>query len=376
MTTYSALFTPTLVSEQSLPHRIVMAPMTRARSTQPGDIPNALNARYYAQRASAALIVSEAAQVSPQGKGYSFTPGIHSQEQVAGWRLITDAVHAAGGRIFLQLWHVGRISHPDFHNGELPVAPSAVPFEAKIWKVNPATGLGEMADCPTPRALNKEEIHAIVSDFRIGARNAIAAGFDGVEIHGANGYLVDQFLRTTANTRTDEYGGSRENRLRFLKEVVSAVAEEVGAERTAIRLAPFLTARGMDCPDILPTILEATSFLQTLGIAYLHLVEADWEDAPQFTEAFRVDVRARFQRPIIVAGKYDLDRANWVIGKGYADLVAFGRPFVANPDLPRRLLENLPLTEFAGDTLFGGDERGYSDYPAWPTAEAPNAVLA
>ncbi|KIH83552.1 N-ethylmaleimide reductase [Pseudomonas batumici] len=350
--------------------------MTRARSTQPGDIPNALNARYYAQRASAALIVSEATQISPQGKGYSFTPGIYSQEQVAGWRLITDAVHAAGGRIFLQLWHVGRISHPDFHNGELPVAPSAVPFEAKIWKVNPATGLGEMVDCPTPRALGKEEIHGIVNDFRVGARNAIAAGFDGVEIHGANGYLVDQFLRTTANTRTDEYGGSRENRLRFLKEVVSAVVEEVGAERTAIRLAPFLTARGMDCPDILPTILDATAFLQTLGIAYLHLVEADWDDAPQFTEAFRADVRARFQRPIIVAGNYDLDRANWVIGKGYADLVAFGRPFVANPDLPRRLLEHLPLAEFAGDTLFGGDERGYSDYPAWPTAEATNAVRA
>jgi len=376
MTADSTLFTPTLVGEQSVPHRVVMAPMTRARSTQPGDIPNALNARYYAQRASAALIVSEATQISPQGKGYSFTPGIHSQEQIAGWRLITDAVHTAGGRIFLQLWHVGRMSHSDFHNGELPVAPSAVPFEAKIWKVNPATGLGEMVDCPTPRALAKEEIHGIVNDFRIAARNAMEAGFDGVEIHGANGYLVDQFLRATANTRTDEYGGSRENRLRFLKEVVSAVVEEVGAELTAIRLAPFLTARGMDCPDILPTILEATSFLQTLGIAYLHLVEADWDDAPQFTEAFRADVRARFQRPIIVAGNYDLERANWVIDKGYADLVAFGRPFVANPDLPRRLLENLPLAEFAGDTLFGGDERGYSDYPAWPVTETTIAALA
>jgi N-ethylmaleimide reductase len=164
-----------------------------------------------------------------------------------------------------------------------------------------------MVDCPTPRALGRAEIHSIVNDFRIGARNAIKAGFDGVEIHGANGYLVDQFSRTTANTRSDEYGGSRENRLRFLKEVVSAVADEVGAERTAVRLAPFLTARGMACPDILPTILEATSFLQTLGIAYLHLVEADWDDAPQFTETFRSDIRARFQRPIIVAGQYDLD---------------------------------------------------------------------
>ncbi|GAB3252298.1 alkene reductase [Chitinimonas naiadis] len=361
----SLLFTPTTLAGQTVPHRVVMAPMTRARSTQPGDVPNAMNARHYAQRASAALIVTEATQISPQGKGYSFTPGIYSAEQIAGWRLVTDAVHAAGGRIFLQLWHVGRMSHPDFHNGALPVAPSAVPFEGQIWKVDPATGKGEMVDCPTPRALSRDEIHAIVADFRQGARNAIAAGFDGVEIHGANGYIVDQFLRTTSNIRTDEYGGSRENRLRFLKEVVGAVAAEVGAERTAIRLAPFLTARGMACPDILPTILEATEFLQATGIAYLHLVEADWEDAPQFTEAFRKDIRARFSRPIIVAGKYDQPRADWVLDKGYADLVAFGRQFVANPDLPRRLAEDLPLAEFDGSTLFGGDERGYIDYPAW-----------
>ncbi|MHC8333848.1 alkene reductase [Pseudomonas sp. LB3P25] len=374
MTASSPLFTSTFVAEHNVPHRVVMAPMTRARSTQPGDVPNAMNAHYYAQRASAALIVSEATQISPQGKGYSFTPGIHSEEQIAGWRLITDAVHAAGGRIFLQLWHVGRMSHPDFHKGELPVAPSAVSFEAQIWKVNPATGQGEMVDCLTPRALGRAEIHSIVNDFRVGARNAIAAGFDGVEIHGANGYLVDQFLRTTANTRTDEYGGSRENRLRFLKAVVSAVADEVGAERTAIRLAPFLTARGMACPDILPTILEATSFLQTLGVAYLHLVEADWDDAPPFTEAFRAEIRARFQRPIIVAGKYDLERANWVIGKGYADLVAFGRPFVANPDLPRRLAESLPLAMLDSNTLFGGSERGYSDYPGWSDTRRAGAA--
>jgi N-ethylmaleimide reductase len=224
MSTSSLLFTPTCVASHRLPHRIVMAPMTRARSTQPGDVPNAMNARYYAQRASAALIVTEASQISPQGKGYSFTPGIHSPEQVAGWRLVTQAVHAAGGRIFLQLWHVGRMSHPDFHNGELPVAPSAVPFEGSIWKVDPLTGIGAMVDCPTPRALTKDEIKDVIADFRRGARNAIDAGFDGVEIHGANGYLIDQFLRTTSNIRTDEYGGSRGNRLRFLKEVVDAVA--------------------------------------------------------------------------------------------------------------------------------------------------------
>ncbi|TXI24043.1 MAG: alkene reductase [Roseateles sp.] len=361
----TTLFKPFQLGELALPHRIVMAPMTRARSAQPGDIPTELNARYYAQRASAALIVTEASQISPQGKGYSFTPGIHSAEQVQGWRQVTEAVHAQGGRIFLQLWHVGRMSHPDFHDGALPVAPSALPFEGAIWKVDPATGQGAMVACPTPRELTREEIKAIVADFRAAARRAMDAGFDGVEVHGANGYLIDQFLRTTSNQRQDEYGGSRENRLRFLKEVMSAISEEIGPERSAIRLAPFLTARGMACPDILPTILEAAEYLQRLGIAYLHLVEADWDDAPEFTEDFRREVRARFTRPIIVAGQYDAERAQWVIEQGYADLVAFGRPFVANPDLPRRIAEQLPLAELNPATLFGGNELGYTDYPAW-----------
>lgn len=196
------------------------------------------------------------------------------------------------------------------------------------------------------------------------------AGFDGVEIHGANGYLVDQFLRTTSNTRTDEYGGSRSNRLRFLQEVVDAVSAEVGPERTAIRLAPFLTARGMACPDILPTILEAARYLQARNIGYLHLVEADWDDAPEFTEAFRQAIRERFSGPIIVAGNYDRARAEWVLNQGYADLVAFGRPFVANPDLPRRLQYGLPLAELDHATLFGGTAKGYSDYPSIQSGEA------
>lgn len=373
MQTPTSLLAPLTVGQLSLPHRIVMAPMTRARSSQPGDIPNAMNALHYAQRASAALIITEASQISPQGKGYSFTPGIYSPEQVAGWRLVSEAVHRANGRIFLQLWHVGRMSHPDFHDGALPVAPSAMPFEGQIWKVDPVTGQGGMVASPTPRALERQEIKAIVEDFRRAARNAIDAGFDGVEIHGANGYLVDQFLRTTSNVRTDEYGGSRENRLRFLKEVVDAVADEVGAHRTAIRLAPFLTARGMDCPDILPTILDAAAWLQQRGIAYLHLVEADWDDAPVVTEAFRQQLRERFSNPIIVAGNYNKARAQWVLEHGYADLVAFGRPFVANPDFPRRLIEDLPLAEFDGATLFGGTEIGYTDYPALPTATAAAA---
>lgn len=358
------LFTPLDLGSIALPHRIVMAPLTRARSSQPGDIPNEMNARYYAQRATAALIVSEATQISPQGKGYSFTPGIYSEEQVEGWRLVTDAVHAEGGRIFLQLWHVGRMSHPMFHDGALPVAPSAVPFEGQIWAVDPVTGQGGMYDSPTPRALERREIRAIVEDYRQAARNAIRAGFDGVEIHGANGYLIDQFLRTTSNQRTDDYGGSRQNRLRFLREVVDAVASEAGPERTAIRLAPFLTARGMACPDILPTMLEAADFLQAKGIAYLHLVEADWDDAPLFTEEFRRDMRARFRRPIIVAGHYDRAKAEWVLEQGYADLVAFGRPFISNPDLVARLKHDLPLAPLDSATLFGGGEQGYTTYPA------------
>src|SRR3981189_1926268 len=230
---HKTLFTPVSIAGRQAPHRIIMAPMTRSRSTQPGDVPNAMNARYYAQRASAALIVTEASQVSPRGKGYSFTPGIYSSEHVGGWCLVSDAVEAKGGRIFLQLSHVGRMSHPDFHNGELPVAPSAIPFEGKIWKVDQVTGKGEMVDSPTPRALDRNEIRGIIADFRRAARNAIDAGFDGVEIHGANGYLRAQFLRTTSNVRTDECGGWRENRLRFLRELVDAVADEVGAGRTA-----------------------------------------------------------------------------------------------------------------------------------------------
>lgn len=361
----SRLFTPGIVGQLNTPNRVVMAPMTRSRSTQPGDVPNAMNAVYYAQRASAAFIVTEATQISPQGKGYSFTPGIYSDEQVAGWRLVTDAVHAAGGRIFLQLWHVGRMSHPDFHNGDLPVAPSAIPFDGSIWKVDAQSGVGSMAPCPTTRALERDEIRAIVDDYRTAARNAMTAGFDGVEVHGANGYLIDQFLRTTSNVRTDEYGGSRENRLRFLKEVMDAVIDEVGADRTAIRVAPFLTARGMACPDILPTLLEATSYLQGKGIAYLHLVEADWDDAPKFPEDFRQAVRERFRNAIVVAGKYDVELAEWVLEKGYADFVAFGRKFVANPDLPLRLEKGYPLAGLEGAELFGGTERGYSDFSAW-----------
>ncbi|PFH09804.1 N-ethylmaleimide reductase [Collimonas sp. PA-H2] len=359
----TSLFDPLALGNLELPNRVVMAPMTRARSSQPGDIPNAMMAEYYAQRASAGLIVSEATQVSRQGQGYSFTPGIYHSDQVAGWRLVTDAVHAAGGRIFLQLWHVGRVSHPVFQDGGAPVAPSAIqPRGTQVWIVGD-DGVGRMVDCPTPRALSVAEIQDVIADFRQGAANAIAAGFDGVEIHGGNGYLVDQFLRTVSNQRTDQYGGPVENRTRFLLELAAAVADEIGAHRLGIRLAPYITFKDMADPEIVPAILHAAAGLDRIGVAYIHLSEADWDDAPTIPDHFRHDLRKAYSGSLIVAGRYDSARAAQILEQGLADLVAFGRPFVGNPDLPRRLAENLALAGHDGATLFGGSADGYTDYP-------------
>ncbi|MBL8297801.1 MAG: alkene reductase [Rhodanobacteraceae bacterium] len=370
----SGLFDPISLNGLTIRNRVVMAPMTRCRTSQPGNRPNAAMATYYAQRAGAGLIVSEATQVSPQGQGYSFTPGIHSEEQIAGWRLVTDAVHAAGGHIFLQLWHVGRMSHPSFHDGDLPVAPSAIQPDAQVWIVQ--DGIGAMVDCPMPRALATGEIPGVVDQFRRGAANAIAAGFDGIEIHGANGYLIDQFLRSTSNQRDDDYGGSIVKRVRLLCKVVEAVVAEIGAGRTGVRLSPFITARGMACPEIIPAILHAARKLDALDIAYIHLAEADWDDAPQVPDSFRHALRTAFRGRLIVAGRYDQVRAEAILKAGLADLVAFGRPFIANPDLPRRLACGMALADFDPATLFGGDERGYLDYPpaAGVSASASTAL--
>jgi N-ethylmaleimide reductase len=356
------LFTPFQLSSLNLPHRIAMAPMTRARTTQPGNVPNAMMAEYYAQRASAALIVSEATQISPQGQGYSFTPGIHTKEQIAGWRLVTDAVHATGGRIVLQLWHVGRMSHASFHADGFPVAPSALSPDASVWIVDPATGQGGMVPCPVPRALETTEIAAIIADFAQGAANAIEAGFDGVEIHGANGYLIDQFLRRSSNQRVDSYGGGQAGRIRFAAEVAEAVAVRIGADKVGIRLSPYITQRNMVDAEIIPTMLMLSRALNRIGLSYIHLSEADWEDAPLVPEAFRHDLRKAFSGAIVVAGKYTPERAEAILTAGLADLVAFGRPFIANPDYPRRVHEGLKLAPFDPATLFGGDARGYTDY--------------
>ncbi|HAS6079855.1 TPA: N-ethylmaleimide reductase [Vibrio vulnificus] len=360
----SKLFEPTQLKHLDLQNRVVMAPMTRARTSQPGNIPNAMMATYYKQRASAGLIISEATQISDDSQGYSFTPGVYTDEQVAGWKRVTQAVKSQGAAMFCQLWHVGRVSHPVFQKGAQPIAPSALaPVETKVW-IADEHGYGNMVDCVEPRAMTQDDIDRVVSDFAYAAKRAIEAGFDGVEIHGGNGYLIDQFLRTNSNHRTDQYGGSRENRIRFLLQVVDAVSQAIGADKVGVRLAPFITFKDMNCPDIVPTILEASKQLQARDIAYLHLSEADWEDAPEIPESFRIELREYFTNTIIVAGSYTQARADEVLKKGYADLVAFGRPFVSNPDLVARLKHQQPLAELDGATLFGGDERGYTDYTA------------
>ncbi|VEP11627.1 N-ethylmaleimide reductase [Hyella patelloides LEGE 07179] len=357
------LFNTFQLGNLHLPHRVIMAPMTRSRTAQPGDIPTDLMAKYYAQRASAGLIITEATQISQQGKGYSFTPGIHTPKHIDGWRKVTKAVHQAGGRIFLQLWHVGRMSHESFHANGQPVAPSAIQPDARVW-IADGNSAGQMLDCPTPRELAINEIKAIINDFRQGAANAIAAGFDGVEIHGANGYLIDQFLRRTSNKRTDIYGGDIPNRVRFLEEVVETVVAEVGKERTGIRLAPYITQRGMNDPEAIDAILYAARKLDRMGIAYIHLVEADWDDAPVIPESFRRDLRDSFSGAIIVAGNYTAAKGEAIIDADLADLVAYGRWFLANPDLPYRLQHDLELNEMKERaTLFGGDAEGYTDYP-------------
>ncbi|MCL4110794.1 UNVERIFIED_CONTAM: hypothetical protein GTU68_010171 [Idotea baltica] len=331
-----------------------MAPMTRARTSQPGNVPNEMMATYYQQRASAGLIITEATQISDDSQGYSFTPGVYTSEQVKGWQGVTSAAKEQGAAIFCQLWHVGRVSHPTFQKGELPIAPSALA----------PNGNGNMVDCIQPREMTQTDIDRVVQDFAKSAKKAVEAGFNGVEIHGGNGYLIDQFLRTNSNKRTDNYGGSRENRLRFLIEVVDAVIEAIGADKVGVRLAPFITFKDMNCPDIVPTILEASKALQARDIAYLHLSEADWDDAPVIPESFRVELRTLFSNTIIVAGSYTPERAEEVLSKGYADLVAFGRPFVANPDLVSRLQNGSELSDLDGATLFGGNDKGYTDYPA------------
>ncbi len=352
------LFSPIQVGAYRLPNRIVMAPLTRNRAGQ-GNTVGALQVEYYAQRASAGLIVTEATQVSPQGVGYAGTPGIHSAEQVAAWRAVTEAVHQRGGRIFLQLWHVGRISHPTLQpNGELPVAPSAIAAEGAAFTYE---GLKPFV---TPRALELDEIPGIIDQFRQGARNALEAGFDGVEIHGANGYLLDQFLRDGTNQRTDAYGGSIAKRARLLLEVTAAVVDVWGGDRVGVRLSPSGTFNSMSDSNPRATFGYAIEQLGQFGLAYLHLTEAQESDlrhgaTPIPTREFR----PLFRGNLMTNGGYTKDSANAAIAAGDADLVSFGVPFIANPDLPERFRRNAPLNEADPATFYGGGAKGYTDYP-------------
>lgn len=362
------LFTPHQIGAISAPNRIVMPPMTRARAAS-GEVATGLMAEYYSQRASAGLIITEGTQVSQRGQGYAWTPGIFTLEQVAGWKKVTAAVHANGGRIFAQLWHVGRLSHTWLQpGGAAPLAPSQLLAEGvKVFIDSdgrgPAGGAGEMVQHSPPQALTVQGIAAIVEEFAQAARNALEAGFDGVELHGANGYLISQFIDSQSNARTDRYGGSLSNRLRFLGEVVRAVAAVTGPQRVGVRLAPLTTLQGAvdDTPQA--TYLAASKLLNDIGIAYIHIAEADWDDAPLMPAAFKEALRMVFGGTLIYAGHYTSERAVEAIERGWADLIGFGRPFIANPDLPYRLASGYPLAR--GDTAshFGGGAAGYTDYP-------------
>ena len=352
----SALFSPYRLGDLELKNRFVMAPMTRSRAVD-GRAPNPLAAEYYAQRAGAGLIVTEATQISEQGIGYIRTPGIHTKEQVEGWKKVTDAVHTAGGRIFLQLWHVGRISHSDFHDGQPPVAPSAIAAEGKTW-----TPEGQK-DYSKPRALDASELPGIVEDFRRGAQNAKDAGFDGVELHGANGYLLDQFTRDGTNRRTDRYGGSIENRLRFPLEVTDAVISVWGPARVGYRMSPYGTVHSMSDSNPLATFSQLADELSKRKLGYLHVVDPA-------KAALRISpaLREVFKGTYIVAEGFDYETASDAIARSEADLVAFGKPFISNPDLPARFKKNAPLAEWNAATFYqggpDGDAQGYVDYPA------------
>ncbi|PZQ33267.1 MAG: alkene reductase [Stenotrophomonas acidaminiphila] len=345
------LFTPATLGPMHLDNRIVMAPMTRSRAGA-DDVPTAHAIEYYRQRASAGLIISEGSQISPQAKGYPRTPSIYSSEQIQAWKAVTAAVHARGGRIYLQLWHVGRVSHPFVQpHGELPVGPSAIKVDGELF-----TSEG-MKAFETPRVLDIAEIPDVVNQFRQGAENAMLAGFDGVEIHGANGYLIDQFLRDGANQRTDAYGGPVENRIRFLREVVEAVIPVFGASRTGIRLSPVFDLNSTRDSAPATTFGAAVDMLSEYGLAYLHVVELG---DPSFD--FQ-DLRRRFKGTYIANGAYTRERAIDAVETGMADFVSFGTPFIANPDLPERLAIGAPLNTPDPTKFYQREDDGYTDYP-------------
>ncbi|WP_222194982.1 alkene reductase [Modestobacter italicus] len=358
----STLHDPLSLPAFTAPNRVFMAPMTRMRADQPGDTATELMAEYYAQRAGAGLIVTEGTQISPEGKGYFATPGIYSAEQVVAWHRVTDAVHGAGGKIAAQLWHVGRVTHPDLQNGGPGVSASALPFDGSTT-IADIDGNLVSAPCPTPRELRTEELPRIVEDYRRATRNARDAAFDMVEIHGANGYLLQQFMSSSSNLRTDEYGGSLENRARFPLEVVDAVVDAWDAAHVGVRISPLIKFGGLDDADGLEMGLYIAERLNERNIGYLHLSEPDWAEGPVLDDDFRVKLREAFSGVIIAAGGYDAAKAERVLGSGWADAIAFGKSFIANPDLPTRLAIGAGLNPLRPELIYGGGRAGYTDYP-------------
>lgn len=356
------LLRPFEMHELTLANRVVMAPLTRSRSGE-NRIPNALMAKYYSQRATAGLIVSEATTISSQANGWNHSPGIYTDKMVDGWRIVTDAVHAEGGRIFLQLWHMGRASHSDFHNGELPVAPSAIPINGDGIH----TPDGQKKRYETPRALETSEIPKIVEDYRLAANRAKAAGFDGVEVHSANGYLLDQFLQSKTNHRTDGYGGSIKNRYRFLGEVVNSVTSVFPANRVAVRIAPNGSFNDMGSPDYREQFTYVARQLDNFGLAYLHVMDGTGFGFHELGEPMTLrDFRNLFHGPLMGNVGYTRESAEAAITSGIADLIAFGRPFISNPDLVERYKNDWPLAEPADmSAWYSFDERGYADYPKY-----------
>jgi len=355
--TASKLFEPYKLGPITLPNRIVMAPLTRNRAA-PGEVPGPLAADYYGQRASAGLLITEASQISQQGQGYQDTPGIFSKQQIAGWRAVTDRVHERGGRIFIQLWHVGRISHTSLQpNGGAPVAPSAIRAKTKTF-----IG-GQFTEVSEPRALELSEIPGIIDDYRRATANALEAGFDGVEIHAANGYLLDQFAKDGANKRTDAYGGSIENRARLILEVAKAIVGEAGAERTGIRISPVTPANDVSDSNPQPLFDYIVDGLNAQKLVYIHVVEGSTGGPRDFAPFDYGSLRRRFNGAYIANNGYDLKLANEVLASDAADLIAFGKPFISNPDLVERLKRNAPLNAADKATFYGGGAKGYTDYP-------------
>ncbi len=366
---FPSLFSPLQVGAYRLAHRVAMAPLTRMRAERSSFVPRPLNAEYYGQRATpGGLLIAEATPVMVTGRGNPGVPGIYSQAQIDGWRSVVDAVHAKGGLIFLQLWHVGRVSHSSFQpDGAMPVAPSAVPITGNGMLA--MTSDGKMVPYETPRALETSEVEDVIEAFRQAAVNAKAAGFDGVEVHGANGYLLEQFLQSHTNLRTDRYGGGIENRARLLLEITQAVIGVWGADRVGVRLSPYGMANGSGEAEPMPLYTHVVKALDELGLAYLHFIEprssgagraeVNWQNVPSAMVLFR----PLWRGVLMTAGGFTGETAEAAIAQGHADVIAFGRIFISNPDLPRRLQQGFPLTPYNRATFYGGEEAGYTDYP-------------